>query len=176
MMKRILIALFIVVLAYLVYDFFLKAPSFTNGAEAPNFDAQLIDGSSFALSDLRGDYVLLDFWGSWCAPCRKEIPQLKTLYAQYHDRKYKDAENFHIVSVALEKSDAYTRQIIKNEGLNWDHHIIDVSRVVMLSRIAQLYDVKELPTKFLINPKGQIMGTNLSWEETSRLLDQRLSK
>jgi len=173
-MKKILSIIIALVAAFFAYDFFLKPPSFNLGAEAPDFETQLISGEAFALSALRGNYVLLDFWGSWCGPCRKEFPKLKSLYADYHNKTYDDAENFHIVSIALEKSDAYTKQIIKKEGLNWDHHIIDVSRIVMASKLAQLYDVKNLPTKFLINPKGQIMGTNLSLEEMQKILDQKI--
>lgn len=175
MVRKILPAIILLVLAFFAYDFFLKPPSFNNGTEAPNFDANLIDGSPFALSDLKGNYVLLDFWGSWCPPCRKEIPDLKKFYNTYHDKNFNGATNFHMVSIALEKSDKYTRQIIKNENLNWDYHIIDVNKVILLSSFAQLYDVKDLPTKFLINPEGQIMGTNLSIEEMSKLLDDRLN-
>lgn len=175
MVRKILPAIILIVVAFFGYDFFLKPPSFNNGAAAPDFDTELIDGSAFSLSDLKGNYVLLDFWGSWCPPCRKEIPDLKKFYNKYHDQKFKDATNFHMVSIALEKSDKYTKQIISSQNLNWDYHIIDVSQIVLLSSLAQLYNVKDLPTKFLINPDGQIMGTNLSVEEMSQLLDSRLN-
>jgi len=174
MMSKIIKAVIVIVAAFFAYDFFLKPPSFNSGAKAPGFSTTLIDGSSFSLDELKGNYVLLDFWGSWCGPCLKEIPDLKRLYSTFHDRTYSDATNFHIVSIALEKSDAYTKKIIDSRGLNWDYHIIDVSKIVMLSSLAQLYDVKDLPTKFLINPKGEIMGTNLTMEETARLLDSHI--
>ncbi len=174
MIRRIIASVIILVLAFFAYDFFLKPPSFTNGAKAPDFTRELISGEDFSLSDLKGNYVLLDFWGSWCAPCIKEIPAMVRLYDDYHDKNYKNATNFHIVSIALEKSDASTRRIIETRNLKWKYHIIDVSKIVMMSSLAQLYDVKELPTKFLINPNGEIMGTNLSFEEMSRLLDDRL--
>ena len=174
MTRKILGGILLIVVAVFAYDFFLKTPSFNTGAKAPDFSAQLINGDDFALSDLKGNFVLLDFWGSWCAPCRKEIPSLKGFYAKYHDQEYKDAGNFHIVSVALEKSSAFTERIIKNENLNWDHHIIDVRKIVMMSEIGRLYDVKDLPTKFLINPEGQIIGTNLTFDEMSNILDKQL--
>ena len=174
MTRKILTLILVAVLAFFAYDFFLKPPSFKTGASAPDFSSELIDGSQFSLSDLKGNYVLLDFWGSWCGPCRKEIPATKALYAKYHDESYKNAENFHIVSVALEKSDAFTKRIIQNENLNWDYHIIDVNRIVMMSGIGQLYDVKDLPTKFLINPDGKIIGTNMTFEELASFLDTQI--
>ena len=175
MMRKIIVVIIAIVVAILVYDYFLKPPSFKNGTDAPALSAPLINGNDFSLSSLKGNYVLLDFWGSWCAPCRKEMPELKKLYNSFHDKTYIDAENFHIVSVALEKSDAYTKRIIKTENLNWDYHIIDVSRVVMMSPLAQKFDVKEVPTKFFISPDGQIIGTNMSFEEMSEFLNDRVS-
>lgn len=62
----------------------------------------LADGDSFALSQLRGRYVLLDFWGSWCGPCRKESPELTALYKETKDKTYINASGFDIVSVAIE--------------------------------------------------------------------------
>ena len=174
-MQKILTGIIALVLVLFLYNFFLKPPSFSNGATAPAIESELIDGSSFELEDLKGNYVLIDFWGSWCGPCIKEIPQLKKLYSEFNGQSFNDAQNFEVLSIALEKSDKYTRKIIKDRGLDWPYHIIDVSRVVMLSSIAQDYDVKELPTKFLLNPKGQIIGTDLSFEEMSKLLRARLN-
>ncbi len=174
-MQKILTGVIIVVFALFLYNFFLMPPSFTNGTEAPNIQSELISGEEFSLEELRGNYVLIDFWGSWCGPCKREIPQLKQLYTEFNDQSFKDAEGFEVLSIALEKSEKFTRKIIKDRGLDWPYHIIDISRVVMLSSIAQDYDVKELPTKFLINPKGQIIGTDLPYEEMSKLLRARLN-
>jgi len=173
MTKKILLPLLFVIAGIFIYKFFFKTPSFTNGAIVPALSGTLIDGSDFELSDLRGSYVLLDFWGSWCPPCRKEIPDLKALYQKHHGKNYKDAADFEVISIALEKSDKYTRKIIENEALIWPHHIIDINAIVMLSSYAQDFDVKDLPTKFLINPEGQFMGTNLTWEEMDRILTER---
>lgn len=175
MTRKIITGVIILVLGFFAYDFFLKPPSFKNGATAPDFSAQLTDGSDFSLSDLRGNYVLLDFWGSWCGPCIREIPDIKNMYDTYHGKQFKDGKNFHIVSIALEKSDKYTKRIIADRALNWDHHIIDSNPIIMLSSFAQLYDVKDLPSKFLINPEGDIIGNNLTVDEMRKLLDARLN-
>lgn len=176
MMQKILFGLIGLFVLFLAYRFFLKTPSFDAGEQAPSIEMNLINGEPFSLSDLKGKYVLLDFWGSWCGPCRKEIPNLKKLYGDYHGRNYKNADDFEIVSIALEKSDKYTRQLIEQEGLIWPYHIIEVSQIVLMSSLARIYDVKELPTKFLINPKGELMGTDLPFEEMERILKERLTE
>jgi thiol-disulfide isomerase/thioredoxin len=173
-MQKILLALIILFGLFLAYNYFLKPPSFDRGESAPIISNTLISGEDFNLSQLKGKYVLIDFWGSWCGPCRKEIPELRNLYRDFHGKKYKNADDFVILSIALEKSDKYTKQLIESEELIWPHHIIDVSPIVMMSSIAQQYEVKELPTKFLLNPMGEFMGTDLSFEEMRRILSERL--
>jgi len=173
MIKKILTPALFIVAALLVYNFFFKTPSFNNGAEVPEIKGQLLDGTEFQLSNLRGKYVLLDFWGSWCPPCLREIPDIKRFYTEHHGQSYKDADDFEIVSIALEKSDAYTKKIIEKENLNWPYHLIDVNKIIMLSSYAQDFDVKDLPTKFLISPKGEFMGTNLTWAEMDRIMRER---
>lgn len=172
-MKKILTPLIIIIAGLFLYNFFLKPPSFDNGAIVPEVEGTLMDGSPFKLSELRGKYVLLDFWGSWCPPCLKELPDVKRLYEKHHGKQFKDAEDFVIVSIALEKSDRHTQRIIDKSGLSWPHHIVDVNSIVMLSSYAQDFDVKDLPTKFLINPDGKFMGTNLPFEEMDRILSER---
>jgi len=174
MTKKILGLAFLLVIGFFLYDFFLKPPSFKSGAEAPVFSGTLVNGQEFNLTDLKGQYVLVDFWGSWCGPCHKEMPNLKAMYDQYHGQSFVDGSDFKIVSIALEKSDKYTKQIISNKGLDWPHHIIDTNPVIMISKYAQLYDVKDLPSKFLINPDGNIIGNNLSFDEMNKLLKARL--
>ncbi len=173
-MIRKIILILCVVLGLFAYDFFIKPPSFETGEAAPNFEATLIDDSPFTLSELRGNFVLLDFWGSWCGPCLKEIPELKTFHSRFEGQLFKNGEKLIIVSIALEKSDQSTRIIIQREGLIWPHHIIDVRPIVMMSPIAQKFDVKELPTKFLLNPQGEIMATNMSFEQMTKLLVDRI--
>lgn len=173
-MKRILSFTIVVVVGILFYNLALKAPSFDRGELSPDISAQLIDGTDFRLQDLRGQYVLIDFWGSWCGPCRRDFPHLRELHNAYHGKKFNDALGFEIVSIALEKSDKNTLAIIQKENLSWKHHIIDVAPAVLLSPLARNYDIKELPTTFLLNPDGEFMGTDLPYDEIKRILKNRL--
>ena len=172
------------ILVLLVVGFFFgkylyMQPKFINGEVAPDFTAQTLSGENLTLSKLQGNYVLLDFWGTWCGPCRKEIPEVKKLYANYHDKAFTDAQNFEIVSIALEQegSEARWEKAVGSLGLNWDYHIFDgVSNFKFLDApiASETYGVKEVPTKYLINPDGYIMGVNLPFEEIHALLEKRL--
>lgn len=164
-----LICIALVILLY--YKTRTPAPE---GKVAPAIEAQLIDGNDFMLEDLRGHYVLLDFWGTWCPPCRKDNPNLVAIYRQFHNKTFKDAAGFEIVSVALEKTDKYWRKTILKDSLAWPYHILKESRVVLTDPLARAYGVTDLPTKFLINPQGKIVGTNLTRQQIEEYLRARL--
>ena len=134
------------------------------GKKAPDFEVELIDGTLFKLSDLRGEYVLLDFWGSWCAPCRKANPELVKFY-----KKYKDKVT--IVTIALEKSDRHWKKAAEQDSFTWKHQIVDINQLVMLSKLARAYGVTDIPAKFLINPEGELLG-QLSFEEMEKILTE----
>jgi len=138
---------------------FLKVEA---GVTAPGFDAELIDGTAFKLSQLKGKYVLLDFWGSWCAPCRKENRQLVKLHERYEDELF-------IVTVALEKDSLTWKKIADIDGFSWKHQIVTYNNFVLLSPIARKYSVTEIPAKFLIDPQGKIVG-ELDFNQIDSLL------
>ncbi len=163
MKRSIFLILCVLVLAVLLY-FKMRTPASNQDKIAPDFEATLIDGSAFKLSDLRGKYVLLDFWGSWCPPCRRDNPNLVTLYDQYNSR------GLEIVSVALEKNDRTWKKAIAKDGLRWPYHIMRTSRLVATDALALKYQVTDLPTKYLINPQGKIVGVNMTKEEMAKVI------
>ena len=154
--------------------YFYRQPSFVNGESAPDFTAGTIGGGQLRLSSLRGHYVLIDFWGSWCGPCRQSHPSLVNLYTQYHDQTFKDADGFEIVSIGLDRSQTNWQNAIRQDGLTWPFQIIEPAGFD--SQTAKSYTVKQLPTKFLINPKGILMAVDPSISEVDKLLKSRLKE
>ena len=152
--------------------YFYFKPKYINGEKASDFTAQLISGESFKLSDMNGKYVVLDFWGSWCGPCRQENPSIVALYHEYKDKKFKDASGFDIISVAIETNERSWKAAIQKDGLVWPTHIAEMQR--FKSPIVMQYGVREIPTKYLLNPKGQIISVNPSAHELDQLLKNRL--
>lgn len=142
------------------------------GDKAPLFEETLINGESFQLKNQTGKYTLLSFWGSWCAPCLKENPNLVQLYKKYENKDFKTASGFDIVSIAIEKNDKRTKELIKKHNLYWPYHIIKVSSLVMKEPLALLYSVTDLPTKILIDPDGVIVGRMKIREVDAYLFDK----
>ncbi len=171
-----LVGMIIVVsLVPIVKNWYLK-PGIALGEQAHEFSGILPDGSNFTLSDLKGKYVLLDFWGSWCGPCAREAPAIIALHETYGNARFKDAEGFVIVNVAIEKDSSRWQPAIEKHGLNWRYHLLDtVSNFRILdSPIAKMYGVKQVPTKFLLNAKGVIVSVDPTAEEVGRYLKGRL--
>jgi thiol-disulfide isomerase/thioredoxin len=172
--KNIFISLLLIVAGVFFYRLFFSNAEIRVGSKAPAIEGTLISGETFNSEELKGDYLLIDFWGTWCGPCIKEIPKLKALYDSYSSARFEDGSKFEIVSIALEKSDKYAKQIIEKRGMDWPFHIIDISQFVLLSKHAQQFGVTELPANFLLNPNGEIMAINQPLEQVGQILSSRL--
>ena len=159
---------------FLVGKYFYMKPKFITGEVPPNFTGYLVSGDSIQLSDFRGELILLDFWGSWCGPCRKENPALRALYKKFHGKKFKEAKGFDIISVGIESNKKSWLRAIESDQLNWKNHVCDFKR--LNSDIALQYGVREIPTKFLLNEKGMIISVNPNFEELDKILSVKLAK
>jgi thiol-disulfide isomerase/thioredoxin len=153
---------------YIFGKYLWSRPSVTPNVTAPELVSTMPDGKSFKLSSLKGNYILLDFWGSWCGPCIAEMPEVKSIYSEFHNKKFKNATGFEIVSVGLETNHDSWTNAIKRLDMNWPYHISEIKR--MKDPAAKAYGVREIPTKFLIGPDGVVIETNPSFEEIRRLL------
>ncbi|WP_375437682.1 redoxin domain-containing protein [uncultured Hymenobacter sp.] len=124
------------------------------GAQAPAFRQQTPAGNTVSLADYRGKYVLLDFWASWCGPCREENPAVTKVYNDYKGR------NFDILSVSLddEKGRAKWLKAIEDDHLAWTQ-VSDLKG--WQNEAARLYNVQGIPQNFLIDPTGKIVAFNL---------------
>lgn len=145
-------------------------PKYKSGERAENFEALLPDSTVFRLDDLKGHYVLLDFWGSWCPPCRKDNKKLVELYKTHGNKTYNKSSRLEIVSVGLETNKDNWQRAILADGLQWKYHIVELER--LKGPIATKYRVREIPTKYLIDPSGHIIMVNPEVEKIVKYLDE----
>lgn len=131
------------------------------GGVAPDFSAPTPEGKPFSLYKLRGHYVILDFWASWCGPCLREMPNVKSIYQQYHKK------GLEILGVSLDKTkDAWVKAIQKH-GLDW-HHISNLKE--FNDPIARQFHVNGIPKMYVLDPKGKIIAMNLRGEELAKFI------
>lgn len=143
------------------------------GAPAPDIKTTLSDGTDFTLSSLKGDYVLLDFWGSWCPPCLKEAPAIVALHNEYKSAKFENEAGFQLVSVAMERNDRTWQKTANRYGMSWPLQLVDISRFVATSDIGSDYGVVDIPAKFLIAPDGTFLSVKGSMTEIQNILKSR---
>jgi len=138
------------------------------GVTAPDFTQNDVNGKPVKLSSFKGKYVLLDFWASWCGPCRQENPNVVRVY-----NKYKD-QNFTVLGVSLDRPDGRAAWLnaIKEDGLTWTH-VSDLK--FWNNAAAALYFVQSIPQNFLIDPQGKIVAKNLRGAELESKLIELLS-
>ena len=129
-----------------------KASVNTIGMIPPDLSGRTPEGGSYALSDMRGSVVLIDFWASWCGPCRRENPNVKKVYEKYHSK------GFEILGVSLDRQEAAWKKAIEADGLEWQH-ISDLKG--WQSEHAKLYSVRSIPATFLLDKDGKIIAKNL---------------
>ena len=129
-----------------------KSSTFIMGSEAPDFTMNTPQRTPLSLSDLRGKVVLIDFWASWCGPCRRENPTVVAAYNKYKDK------GFDVLGVSLDKDKDRWENAIEKDGLKW-HHVSDLKG--WGNSAAKLYGVSSIPATVLLDKEGKILARNL---------------
>lgn len=136
------------------------------GRLAPDFTLSTPEGEMVTLSKVSGKLKILDFWASWCGPCRLNNPALKKAYEQYHDR------GLEIISVSLDDKSERWKEAIAKDGLTW----INVSSLKgWKCDVARLYSVNAVPAIFIIDEENRIVATNLRGEKLVEFLEEKLN-
>ncbi|HAK10792.1 MAG TPA: alkyl hydroperoxide reductase, partial [Chitinophagaceae bacterium] len=133
--------------------------------QAPEISMPDITGNTFNLSSLRGKYVLIDFWASWCKPCREENPNVVAAYNQFKDK------NFTILGVSLDSDKGSWVKAIQKDGLTWTH-ISDLK--MWETSVVNTYQFEGIPFNVLIDPQGKVIATNLRGPALTQQLSQLL--
>ena len=128
------------------------------GNKAPEIIENSVSGNPIKLSSLAGKIVLIDFWASWCKPCRNENPFVVSSYEKYKDVSFTGGNGFTIFSVSLDKDPKAWKNAILADGLSWENHVCVLnSNAVYI----QSYNISMIPTNFLIDGNGVILARNL---------------
>lgn len=133
------------------------------GKVAPEFSLPDTAGVSVSLSDFRGKYVLLDFWASWCPPCRRENPNVVKAFNEYKDK------DFTIIGISLDKDKSKWMKAIADDNLTWTH-LSDLK--YWDSEIPALYGVRGIPANVLLGPDGVILAKNITGEDLHKALQE----
>lgn len=129
------------------------------GNIAPSIAEKNPDGKTIRLSDTRGKLVLIDFWASWCGPCRRENPAIVETWNRYKDKEFVNGNGFVVFNVSLDRDAGSWKKGIADDKLDWPYHVSDLKG--WYSKHAVAYGVRQIPSNFLIDGNGVIVAKDL---------------
>lgn len=145
------------------YEMFQKKVN-SVGEEAPILILPGVDGEDLSMEELKGYYILIDFWASWCAPCRAEHPRLTRLYEQYHEK------GFGVYSISLDKDKEKWIKAIEKDQLIWKYHVSNLK--MFDSPAVDIYNVNSLPFNVLVDYEGKVIAFNLRGEKLEKKIKE----
>lgn len=157
-LSKILNITLIVLVIGLIGNFVYRLPKFSKRQLAPTFSMAGLKSNTVQLDSSNSDYVLLHFWGTWCAPCMKKLSSLSAFYASQLDQVYEDSARFRIISIALDNDTVKLKDVIEKYNLSWSDHIMESNEFD--GDVTKLYGVRKIPTIYLLGKSNEILLVN----------------
>ncbi len=149
-----------------------QSDKLVNGVQAPDIQLNNAQGEPMPLSSVDNKVVLIDFWASWCKPCREAHPDMIELYEKYKNAKIGNADGFTIYSVSLDDKKENWLAAIEKDQLPWPYQVADLKGFA--SKYPDIYQFEQIPTYYLIDERGIIIGKNITYKWLEYELKRRM--